>query len=180
MLCSPTAAPKGDVPLSTGLSVDLFEVPGGNLRFCQTAFPPSLIWRSWDPGQMRLMGKVDFSHNLCGWKAEKQAATSLCTFHFIEQNFAISAAAVFSPTHPVSQVLMRLLIVTKFSFNQIKSDKTDWTKNNKKVMSELITNVNWMFFIDSGLTDSTCMKDSGSFEQREKRWCLQQQFRAAE
>ena len=42
-----------------------FEVSWGNLYHCHTVFPPSLIWpgciwRSGDPDQMRLMGKLDF------------------------------------------------------------------------------------------------------------------------
>lgn len=63
---SPKPAPKGDVSISIGLSITVFlKSLGENLYHCHAVFPASLIWpgciwRSGDPDQMRLMGKLDF------------------------------------------------------------------------------------------------------------------------
>lgn len=65
-LTLPKPAPKGDVSISIGLSIRLFlKSLGENLYHCHAVFPGSLIrpgcmWRSGDPDQMRLMGKLDF------------------------------------------------------------------------------------------------------------------------
>lgn len=66
---SPKAAPRGDVSISIGLSITVFlKSPGESVPLSHSISSnfdlAGCMWRSRaDPDQMRLMGKLDFSHD---------------------------------------------------------------------------------------------------------------------